>query len=91
MSRLGLPPANPFFGEFGERGRLAYYYLWYFSAAQLAIMTGLTGWEADIALTWFSAFSSLTLMMGLARWGVRADAPDVGGRAPAFRARRARR
>jgi hypothetical protein len=68
MTRLGLPPANPFFGEFGEPGRLAYYYLWYFSAAQLAIALGLTGWEADIALTWFSAFSSIALMMGLALW-----------------------
>jgi hypothetical protein len=68
MTRLGLPPANPFFGELGERGRLAYYYLWYFSAAQLALPLGLTGWEADISLTWFSAFSSLTLMMGLASW-----------------------
>src|SRR5437667_297653 len=36
------------------------------SAATLPI--GLTGWEADISLTWFSAFSSLTLMMGLASW-----------------------
>jgi hypothetical protein len=68
MTRLGLPPANPFFGEFGEPGRLAYYYLWYFSAAQFAIALGLTGWEADIALTWFSAFSSVALMMGLALW-----------------------
>ena len=74
MTRLGLPPANPFFGEFGERGRLVYYYLWYFSAAQLAITAGLTGWEADIALTWFSAFSSLTLMMGLALWFGRSSA-----------------
>jgi hypothetical protein len=68
MTRLGLPPANPFFGEFDEPGRLAYYYLWYFSAAQFAMVLGLTGWEADIALTWLSAFSSLTLMMGLASW-----------------------
>jgi hypothetical protein len=67
ITRLGLPPANPFLGELGERGRLAYYYLGHFSAAQLAIVLGLTGWEADIALTWFSAFSSLTLMMGIAR------------------------
>ena len=74
MTRLGLAPANPFFGEFGERGRLAYYYLWYFSAAQLAIVLRLTGWEADIALTWFSAFSSLTLMMGLALWFARRSA-----------------
>jgi hypothetical protein len=74
MVRLGLPPANPFFGEFGERGALAYYYLWHFSAAQLAIVSGLTGWEADIALTWFSAFASLSVMMGLAAWFGRRSA-----------------
>src|SRR4051812_34393812 len=33
IARLGLPPVNPFFGEFGEAGRPAYYFLWYFSAA----------------------------------------------------------
>jgi hypothetical protein len=75
ITRLGLPPANPFFGELGEPGRLAYYYLWYFSGAQLAALLGLTGWEADIALTWFSAFSSLSLMMGLALWFGRGSAP----------------
>jgi hypothetical protein len=75
ITRLGLPPANPFFGEFGKAGRLAYYYLWYFSAAQVAALLGLTGWEADIALTWFSAFSSLSLMMGLALCFGRRSAP----------------
>ncbi len=68
MARLGLPPVNPVFGEFGAPGRLAYYYLWHFSAAEVALMIGATGWEADIGLTWFSAFASLTLMMGLAVW-----------------------
>jgi hypothetical protein len=68
MTRLGLPPVNPFFAELGARGGLAYYYLWYFSAAQLALPLGLTGWEADIAMTWFSAFASLTLLIGLACW-----------------------
>ena len=29
---------------------------------------GASGWEADIALTWFTAYASLTLMMGLAVW-----------------------
>ncbi len=75
IARLGLPPANPFFGKFNESGRLAYYYLWYFSAAQLAALLDLTGWEADIALTWFSALSSLSLMMGLALWFGRKAAP----------------
>ena len=66
MARLGLPPGNPFFGAAGDR--LAYYYLWYFGAAQFARVLGISGWEADVAMTWFSAFASLTLMMGLAAW-----------------------
>jgi hypothetical protein len=68
MTRQGLPPVNPIFGEFGAPGRLAYYYLWHFSAAQLALPLGMSGWEADIGLTWFAAFASLTLMMALAVW-----------------------
>jgi len=68
MARLGVPPVNPVFGEFGAPGRLAYYYLWHFSAAEAALAIGAIGWEADIGLTWFTAFASLTLMMGLAIW-----------------------
>jgi hypothetical protein len=66
MARLGVPPGNPFFGEGGGASRLIYYYLWHFSAAELAAAFGLSGWAADIALTWVTAFASLTLMMGLA-------------------------
>lgn len=68
MARLGLPPVNPFFGENGEPGRLVYYYLYFFSAAQFVVAFGVSGWEADIGLTWFSAFASLSLMMGIAVW-----------------------
>src|SRR5262249_15254111 len=68
FARLGLPAVHPFFGEFGEAGQPAYYVLWYFSAAELRLALGVSGWEADIGLTWFSAFSSLTLMIGLAVW-----------------------
>jgi hypothetical protein len=68
MTRQGLPPVNPIFGEFGGAGRLAYYYLWHFSAAELALPLHVSGWEADIGLTWFTAFASLTLMMGIAVW-----------------------
>jgi len=75
MARLGLPPVNPVFGEFGAPGHLAYYYLWHFSAAELALALGASGWEADIGLTWFTAFASLSLMMGVAVWlGKRAAA-----------------
>jgi hypothetical protein len=68
MAREGLPPVNPVFGAFGAAGHLAYYYLWHFSAAELALALQVTGWEADIGLTWFTAFASLTLMMGVAVW-----------------------
>ncbi len=68
MTRQDLPPINPVFGQFGAAGHLTYYYLWHFSAAQLALPLGESGWEADIGLTWFTAFASLTLMMGLAVW-----------------------
>ena len=68
MARLGLPPINPVFSESGVPDRLPYYYLWHFSAAAVALTLGTSGWEADIGLTWFSAFASLALMMGLAVW-----------------------
>ncbi len=68
MTRQGLPPVNPVVGEFGTAGRLAYYYLWHFSAAELALPLRVSGWEADIGLTWFTAFASLALMMGIAVW-----------------------
>ena len=68
MTRLGVPPGNPFFGEAGHETRLAYYYLWHFSAAELALIFHASGWEADIALSAFTAFASVALMMGFAAW-----------------------
>ncbi len=68
MTRQRLPPINPIFGEVGATSRLTYYYLWHFSAAEVALPLRVSGWEADIALTWFTAFASLSLMMGLAAW-----------------------
>jgi hypothetical protein len=66
MARLGVPPGNPFQG--GPTTPLAYYYLWHFSAAELVLASGISGWEAEAALTAFTACSSLMLMMGLALW-----------------------
>src|SRR5262249_9400167 len=63
MARLGLPPGNPFLSG---QPALAYYYLWHFSAAELSLATGVNGWEADAALTAFTAYASIMLMMGLA-------------------------
>src|ERR1700722_4538723 len=68
MMRQGLPPGDPAFGAAGPPGQLFYYYLWHFSAAPLALPLHVSGWEADIALTWFTAFASLSLLMGIAVW-----------------------
>ncbi|MFG1424201.1 hypothetical protein [Roseixanthobacter liquoris] len=64
--RTGVPPANPFLGTAHGPGSTAYYYFWLFSAAELARLSGATGWEADIAATWFTGFASLALVCGLA-------------------------
>jgi hypothetical protein len=74
MMKFGVPPGNPFFGD--AFPRLGYYYLWHFSAAELALAARISGWEADAAMTWFSAFASLAMMMGLGVW--------LGGRAAAM-------
>jgi len=66
IARLGLPPGNPYLAGDGGSGRLAYYYLWHFSAAQLVRALHVGGWEADAAMTFFSAFAALAVMMGLA-------------------------
>lgn len=75
IAGFGLPAGNPFFGGSGTPDHLGYYYLWHFSAAIWTRLLGIGGWEADLSLTWFTAFASLLAMMGLA---VR-----VGGRAGA--------
>jgi hypothetical protein len=48
IARLGLPPVNPVFGEADALSGLAYYYLWHFSAAEIALITSMSGWEADV-------------------------------------------
>lgn len=65
--REGVPPVNPIYGGGEAPAGVAYYYLWQFGAAQLAQLTGATGWEADAAASWLTAFSTLLLMAGLAR------------------------
>ena len=63
--RQGLPVQNPFVGGDGP-APLAYYYLWHFSAAVLGACLPIGGWAADAAMTGFTAWASLMLMMGLA-------------------------
>ncbi|MDO9412639.1 MAG: hypothetical protein Q7T81_08710 [Pseudolabrys sp.] len=66
MIRLGVPPANPFSSGAGTPVRLSYYYLWHFSAAELALLLNISGWEADAGMAFFTAFTALTALIGLA-------------------------
>lgn len=68
MMRNGVPPGNPFFGEADMPRRLTYYYLWHFSAGEIALLAGASGWEADAGLSWFTAFASLSMLIGSAAW-----------------------
>lgn len=75
--RLGLPPGNPVFGAAGAASPLAYYYLWHCGAAIFSVLLNVSGWEADIALTWFTGFASLSLMMGVAVWIARRSSAAI--------------
>ena len=65
LLRQGLPVLNPFIGGDGP-APLAYYYLWHFSAAVLGACLPIGGWAADAAMTGFTAWASLLLMMAIA-------------------------
>lgn len=70
--RSGLPVRNPFISLPGT-DRLAYYYLWHFSAAVLARAFRVRGWAADAAMAGATSWASLMLIMGLARMTARRD------------------
>ncbi|MER9606394.1 hypothetical protein [Mesorhizobium sp. M0243] len=58
IAQNGLPPNNPFYSEAGSENKLIYYYVWHFIAASTSVITGASGWEADIALTGVTALCS---------------------------------
>ena len=66
IARLGLPAQNPFYGGPEIGPHLAYYYWWHLTAAQIERAFHITGWTADAALTWFTAYATLMLIAGIA-------------------------
>lgn len=66
IAREGLLPINPYYTPDGEKIPLIYYYTWYFLASQLKLLAGATGWQADFALSWFTAWASLGFLSALA-------------------------
>ncbi|GEM_PF-2651176 len=65
IARSDLPPVNPLYSEIpaahseGKPLGLNYYYLWYFVASNALKILPVTGYEADIALTYLTAAISL--------------------------------
>ncbi|WP_026187600.1 hypothetical protein [Ensifer sp. BR816] len=66
IAQNGLPPANPFYSQAGTPYTLIYYYVWHFIAACSSVVTGASGWEADIALTGLTALFSTFVVAWLA-------------------------
>lgn len=66
ITREGLPVLNPFYAPLGERIPLIYYYAWHFDASLVKLLTGVSAWQADIALTWFTSFATVLLLAALA-------------------------
>ncbi|WP_246094063.1 MULTISPECIES: hypothetical protein [Mesorhizobium] len=66
IAQNGLPPGNPYYSEAGTPSTLIYYYVWHFIAACSSVITGASGWEADIALTGMTALFSTFVVTWLA-------------------------
>lgn len=66
IAREGLLPINPYYAPDGETIPLIYYYGWHFLASQLKLLAGATGWQAEVALNWFTGLASLSFLCALA-------------------------
>lgn len=66
IAREGLPPLNPFYAPAGERIPLIYYYTWHFFGAQIKTLSGVSGWQAEVAMSWFTSFANVAFISALA-------------------------
>ncbi|MEM7019842.1 MAG: hypothetical protein AAF512_21210 [Pseudomonadota bacterium] len=66
IAREGLLPLDPYYAPGGERITLSYYYLWYFLASQIKLLTGVSGWETDVGCSYFTAFAVISFLSFLA-------------------------
>jgi hypothetical protein len=66
IAREGLLPKNPYYAPDGETIRLIYYFTWHFLTSQLKLLVGVTGWQAEVAFTWFTGVATLSFLCALA-------------------------
>jgi hypothetical protein len=66
IAREGMPALNPFYAPDGKRILLSYSYGWHFLAAELKKLTRVSGWEAEVAMTWYTGFAMICFLCAIA-------------------------
>ena len=66
IAREGIPAKDPFYAPLGQQIDLIYYYAWHFVGAQIRTITGVTGWQAEVAMQWFTSFAVMGMLAGMA-------------------------
>ncbi|MDY6992487.1 MAG: hypothetical protein SVR94_07755, partial [Pseudomonadota bacterium] len=66
IAREGLLPINPYYAPGGETILLNYYYSWHFLVSQLKLLLPISGWQAEVAMSWFTGFAVVGLLAALA-------------------------
>jgi hypothetical protein len=66
IAREGLLPINPYYAPNGETILLIYYYTWHFLASQLKLLANVTGWQAEVAMNWFTGFATIAFLSAVA-------------------------
>jgi hypothetical protein len=66
IAREGMPARNPFYAPDGKRILLSYSYGWHFLAAELKKLTRVSGWEAEVAMTWYTGFAMICFLAAIA-------------------------
>ena len=65
IAREGLPPLSPYYAPAGERIELIYYYGWHYLVALVKMLTGSTGWQAEVAMVWYTSFAGLLALAAI--------------------------
>lgn len=67
IKRDGLPIKNPFSFSSPDSETFNYYYLWYLVAANIATLFGVSGWVADITMTFITTLSTIFIILAVLR------------------------
>jgi len=66
IARQGLLPINPYYAPNGETIPLIYYYTWHFLTSQVKLLANVTGWQAEVAMNWFTGFATIAFLSAIA-------------------------